>query len=57
VAATLFAWLLLNETLSTSQVIGGAIVLLGAFVAQSSVGKVAPPELPITEDVPESVRG
>ena len=34
-----------------------AIVLLGAFVAQSSVGKVAPAEIPITDEVPESVRG
>jgi hypothetical protein len=31
-------------------VIGGAIVLLGAFVAQSSVGKVAPPEIPDTDE-------
>ena len=46
VAASLFAWILLNETLSTNQLIGGVIVLLGAFVAQSSVGKVAPPEIP-----------
>ncbi|TDO29825.1 threonine/homoserine efflux transporter RhtA [Kribbella sp. VKM Ac-2527] len=46
VAASLFAWILLNETLRTNQIIGGAIVLLGAFVAQSSVGKVAPPEVP-----------
>jgi drug/metabolite transporter (DMT)-like permease len=48
VAASLFAWILLNETLRTNQIIGGAIVLLGAFVAQSSVGKVAPPEIPQT---------
>lgn len=46
VAASLFAWVLLNETLTTPQVIGGVIVLLGAFVAQSSVGKVAPVEVP-----------
>ena len=50
VAASLFAWILLDETLTTTQVIGGAIVLVGAFVAQSSVGKVAPPELPIPHD-------
>ncbi|MEU4389089.1 EamA family transporter [Kribbella sp. NPDC023855] len=42
VAASLFALLLLGEKLSTTQIIGGVIVLLGAFVAQSSVGKVAP---------------
>jgi drug/metabolite transporter (DMT)-like permease len=50
VAAALFAWVLLDETLTTSQVVGGAIVLAGAFVAQSSVGKVAPPELPAHDD-------
>lgn len=54
VAASLFAWILLGETLTTTQVIGGAIVLVGAFVAQSSVGKVAPPELPIPDDAPIS---
>jgi drug/metabolite transporter (DMT)-like permease len=46
VAASVFAWILLNETLRTNQIIGGVIVLAGAFVAQSSVGKVAPPEIP-----------
>ncbi|ADB31870.1 protein of unknown function DUF6 transmembrane [Kribbella flavida DSM 17836] len=55
VAASLFAWILLNETLRTNQVIGGAIVLLGAFVAQSSVGKVAPPEVPDTDDPATSI--
>jgi drug/metabolite transporter (DMT)-like permease len=49
VAASLFAWILLDETLTRTQVIGGAIVLVGAFVAQSSVGKVAQPELPIPD--------
>ncbi|MFF1823109.1 DMT family transporter [Kribbella sp. NPDC058245] len=52
VAASLFALLLLNERLTTNQIIGGAIVLVGAFVAQSSVGKVAPPsEVPVPTDV------
>ncbi|WP_405065808.1 DMT family transporter [Kribbella sp. NBC_01510] len=46
VAASIFALILLGETLSTNQIIGGAIVLVGAFVAQSSVGKVVPPEIP-----------
>ncbi len=49
VAASIYAWLLLGETLTANQIIGGAIVLLGAFVAQSSVGKVAPADLPVTE--------
>ncbi|NIK60536.1 EamA family transporter [Kribbella shirazensis] len=46
VAACVFALVLLGETLRTNQIIGGVIVLAGAFVAQSSVGKVAPPEVP-----------
>ncbi|GAA1118126.1 EamA family transporter [Kribbella jejuensis] len=57
VAACIFALILLGEMLRTNQIIGGAIVLVGAFVAQSSVGKVAPPELPDASrtDVPASV--
>jgi drug/metabolite transporter (DMT)-like permease len=51
VAASLFALLLLNEKLDTNQIIGGVIVLVGAFVAQSSVGKVTPPEVaPAVDD-------
>jgi len=51
IAASLFALLLLNEKLETNQIIGGVIVLFGAFVAQSSVGKVTPPEgLPTVDD-------
>ncbi|MEU8225205.1 EamA family transporter [Kribbella sp. NPDC048915] len=46
VAACVFALILLGETLRTNQIIGGVIVLVGAFVAQSSVGKVVPPEIP-----------
>lgn len=53
VAACIFALVLLGETLRTNQIIGGAIVLAGAFVAQSSVGKVAPPEVP-NPDTPNS---
>jgi len=54
VAASIFAWILLNETLRTNQIIGGVIVLAGAFVAQSSVGKVAPPEVP-DSDTPRTL--
>lgn len=46
VAASIFALILLGETLRPNQIVGGVIVLVGAFVAQSSVGKVAPPEIP-----------
>ncbi|MFJ8493152.1 EamA family transporter [Streptomyces sp. NPDC094038] len=36
VVATVLAWVLLGERLSAPQVVGGAVVLLGAFIAQSS---------------------
>ncbi|MGV9456553.1 EamA family transporter [Streptomyces sp. NPDC003635] len=36
VIATVLAWILLGEHLSAPQIIGGAVVLLGAFIAQSS---------------------
>ncbi|MEV5962593.1 EamA family transporter [Kribbella sp. NPDC051952] len=56
VAACVFALILLGETLRTNQIIGGAIVLVGAFVAQSSVGKVAPPEIPDVDADPGAPR-
>jgi drug/metabolite transporter (DMT)-like permease len=36
VVATVLAWVLLGEHLSAPQIVGGAIVLAGAFIAQSS---------------------
>lgn len=57
VAASLFAWVLLNETLRANQIVGGVIVLLGAFVAQSSVGKVVPPEIPDSDEPPVVAAG
>ncbi|GAA2973860.1 EamA family transporter [Streptomyces enissocaesilis] len=36
VVATVLAWVLLREHLSAPQIIGGAVVLVGAFIAQSS---------------------
>ncbi|GAA3897840.1 EamA family transporter [Streptomyces lacrimifluminis] len=36
VIATVLAWVLLGEHLSAPQILGGAVVLLGAFIAQSS---------------------
>src|SRR5690606_9606119 len=36
VIATVLAWFLLGEHLSAPQIIGGAVVLAGAFIAQSS---------------------
>jgi drug/metabolite transporter (DMT)-like permease len=49
VAAALFAWILLDERLTGPQLIGGAIVLAGAFVAQSSVSRTTagPAEVPV----------
>jgi drug/metabolite transporter (DMT)-like permease len=36
VIATVLAWFLLGEHLSAPQIVGGAVVLAGAFIAQSS---------------------
>ncbi|MBT2404762.1 MULTISPECIES: DMT family transporter [unclassified Streptomyces] len=36
VIATVLAWVLLGEHLSTPQIVGGALVLTGAFIAQSA---------------------
>ncbi|MEU0095786.1 EamA family transporter [Kribbella sp. NPDC006257] len=49
VAASIYAWILLGETLKPNQILGGVIVLLGAYVAQSSVGKAAPPGAAVPE--------
>lgn len=53
VAAALFAWILLGERLTAPQLIGGVIVLAGAFIAQSSVAPPAtgPAEVPLTEEL------
>lgn len=59
VVATVLAWVLLGERLSTPQIVGGAVVLVGAFVAQRSTpakraprtvasgGEGVEPELPV----------
>jgi drug/metabolite transporter (DMT)-like permease len=41
VIATVLAWVLLGEHLSAPQVIGGAVVLAGALIAQTSTPKAA----------------
>ncbi|TFE56401.1 EamA family transporter [Streptomyces sp. ICN441] len=41
VIATVLAWVLLREHLSAPQIVGGAVVLVGAFIAQSSTPKAA----------------
>ncbi|WP_244409542.1 EamA family transporter [Streptomyces albofaciens] len=39
VIATILAWVLLGEHLTTPQLVGGAVVLAGAFIAQSATPK------------------
>ncbi|MFS0691183.1 EamA family transporter [Streptomyces nitrosporeus] len=56
VIATVLAWVLLGEHLSAPQLAGGAVVLMGAFIAQSSAPK--PPAGPVASgpgapDTPE----
>ncbi|MGW2865838.1 EamA family transporter [Streptomyces sp. NPDC001205] len=41
VLATVFAWVLLGEHLAAPQLIGGAVVLTGAFIAQSAAPKAS----------------
>ncbi|WP_051853219.1 EamA family transporter [Streptomyces aureocirculatus] len=48
VIATVLAWVMLGERLSAPQLVGGAVVLAGAFVAQSSTpAKPQPPAGPV----------
>ncbi|MCX4678695.1 EamA family transporter [Streptomyces sp. NBC_01433] len=49
VIATVLAWVLLGEHLSAPQLIGGSVVLIGAFIAQSSAPK--PPSGPVASAV------
>jgi drug/metabolite transporter (DMT)-like permease len=59
VVASVYAWLLLNEALTRAQIIGGGIVVIGAFIAQtsSSRSRSTPPDLsqvqsPVTQALP-----
>ncbi|WP_428986433.1 EamA family transporter [Streptomyces camelliae] len=52
VIATVLAWVLLGEHLSAPQIIGGAVVLVGAFIAQSATPAQGSPE-PVTAGGPE----
>jgi drug/metabolite transporter (DMT)-like permease len=45
VIATVLAWVLLGEHLAVPQLVGGGVVLIGAFIAQSSAPK--PPSGPV----------
>ncbi|MEU5644576.1 EamA family transporter [Streptomyces milbemycinicus] len=44
VVATVLAWVLLDEHLSPPQIVGGVVVLFGAFIAQTSAPKAAAAE-------------
>ncbi|MFE5940660.1 DMT family transporter [Streptomyces sp. NPDC056470] len=56
VVATVLAWVLLGEHLAAPQIIGGAVVLVGAFIAQSSTPKAAPVD-PVAGSGAEPVAG
>lgn len=53
VVATVLAWVLLGEHLSAPQVCGGALVLVGAFIAQSSAPAKGSPE-PVASGRPDN---
>ncbi|MFP1629298.1 EamA family transporter [Streptomyces sp. 5K101] len=55
VIATVLAWVLLGEHLSAPQIAGGAVVLIGAFIAQSQAPKA--PSGPVAEGGREAARG
>ncbi|SDK24395.1 EamA family transporter [Streptomyces indicus] len=44
VVATVLAWIMLGEHLSAPQIVGGAVVLVGAFIAQSATPVKAVPD-------------
>lgn len=52
VIATALAWVILGEHLSAPQIVGGAVVLAGAFIAQSA----APVEPSVKGGVPDAER-
>ncbi|MFF2654701.1 DMT family transporter [Streptomyces sp. NPDC058045] len=57
VIATVLAWFLLGEHLSLPQIAGGAVVLLGALIAQSSTPATAPPEPVASGGTPQPTAG
>lgn len=57
VIATVLAWVLLGEHLSAPQIVGGAVVLAGAFIAQSQTARSRapkPPSGPVAAGGPET---
>ncbi|RSS78253.1 DMT family transporter [Streptomyces sp. WAC06614] len=59
VVATVLAWVLLGEHLSTPQILGGALVLGGAFIAQTSRSAASAPasDAPDAPDGPDGPDG
>ncbi|MEV3930622.1 EamA family transporter [Streptomyces sp. NPDC053728] len=55
VIATVLAWVLLGEHLSAPQLVGGGVVLVGAFIAQSSAPR--PPSAPVASGPGVAVAG
>ncbi|MCQ4212233.1 EamA family transporter [Streptomyces longispororuber] len=53
VIATVLAWVLLGEHLSAPQLFGGAVVLVGAFIAQSSKPEQPTSQAPDEPDQPD----
>ncbi|MFF5721931.1 DMT family transporter [Streptomyces buecherae] len=56
VVATVLAWVLLGERLSAPQVLGGLVVLSGAFIAQTSAPRRAP-TVPVAGSPPAAADG
>lgn len=56
VIATGLAWVLLKEHLAAAQVLGGAVVLCGAYVAQRAA-PAAPEPLPVPQGGPSAAAG
>lgn len=56
VAACILAWILLDERLDAVQILGGLVVLLGAYVAQSAAQPrpAADPLMPVAVQIPRS---
>ncbi|MFI0730991.1 EamA family transporter [Streptomyces sp. NPDC021225] len=57
VVATVLAWVLLDEHLSLPQLVGGGVVLAGAFIAQTSAPKAAVVAEPVAGSVAGSAAG
>lgn len=56
VSACILAWILLGERLNTVQLLGGAVVLLGAYIAQSAAQpKIVEPLEPLIPTQPHQV--